>query len=121
MAHDPIPDSGVTVDEFARNLKLIAGGAWQPTEAQLRFLREMTPAPLTRRLRIAKRLRSALRFYEELGFALIALPRTGPAFARELWHELRTGQPPAWSALAYGFAAAMFLLSIGLLASAASR
>lgn len=115
------PDGGVTVDEFARNLKLIAGRHWQPTEAQLRVIREMLPAPLTRRRRITKRLRSVLCFYEELGFALLALPRTGPAFAREFWHELRTGQPAAWGALAYGFAAAMFLLSIGLLASAAAR
>jgi hypothetical protein len=121
MAHGPIPDGGMTVDEFARNLKLIAGGHWQPTEAQLRLMSEMLPAPLTRRQRIAKRLRSALRFCEELDFALIALTRTGPAFAREFWHELRTGQAPAWGALAYGFAAAMFLLSIGLLAAAASR
>jgi hypothetical protein len=111
----------MTADEFARSLKLITGGTWQPTDAQRRLMREMLPAPLTRRQRIMKRLRSTLRFYEEIGFALIALPRSGPAFAREFWHELRTGQAPAWGALAYGFAAAMFLLCVGLLASAASH
>ncbi|HEX5592009.1 MAG TPA: hypothetical protein VFX35_01535 [Solirubrobacterales bacterium] len=60
------------------------------------------------------------RFCDELGAAFLRLPQTAPDFCREFWHELRTGQPPAWIALSRGFAAGMFLLSIGLWASAAS-
>jgi hypothetical protein len=59
MAHGPIPDGRVTVDEFAQNLKLIAGNHWKPTDAQLRLMREMMPAPLTRRQRLAKRFRGS--------------------------------------------------------------
>lgn len=118
---DRIPDGGMTVDEFARNLRLIAGGQWQPTETQLRLLREMQPVPLTRRQRFAKRLRPTLRFLEEVGFTVLALPRTGPEFAKDFWHELRNGGEPAWMALGWGFVAACALGSVALLASAASH
>jgi len=60
------------------------------------------------------------RFCDQLGEAFLRLPSTAPAFCREFWHELRTGQEPAWIAVSHGFAAGMFLLSIGLLAAAAS-
>jgi hypothetical protein len=60
------------------------------------------------------------RFCDELGAMFLRLPYALPDFCREFWHELRTGQEPAWIALTHGFFAAMFLLSVGLLASAAS-
>jgi hypothetical protein len=76
--------------------------------------------PPTRRQRLARRLRPFHAFCERLGTATLALPVTAPAFAREFWRELRSGDPLAWAALAKGFAAGMFVLSVGLWASAAS-
>jgi hypothetical protein len=42
MAHGPIPDSGVTIEEFLTEGRLVqkSGRVFQATETQLRFLRE---------------------------------------------------------------------------------
>jgi hypothetical protein len=42
MAHGPIPDKPVTMEEFLKDGRLVrrSGTAFQATEVQLRFLRE---------------------------------------------------------------------------------
>lgn len=66
-------------------------------------------------------LKEINREIEALGDAAIRLPQTAPRFFREVWHELRCGGPtPAKIAFLRGFAVGMFLLSIGLWASAVS-
>lgn len=40
MAHGPIPDKPVSMEEFLGGLKLKDGRSFRPTETQLRFLRE---------------------------------------------------------------------------------
>jgi hypothetical protein len=111
----------MTTEEFAKSLKLLAGTGYKPTDAQINFLPATCQQSRHAGSGLARRLKTFDRFLQSIGAAVLALPQTAPQFAREFWHELRTGQEPAWMALGWGFVAACALGTIGLLASAASH
>ena len=84
-----IAKSGMTAEEA-----IAALNRWGESIPRSRISPTATPSPALSRPVRPSRWQRISRWLERLGAVVIELPRTVPAFAREFWHELRTGQEP---------------------------